>query len=330
MKNIDIKNKLASAKVMQSPLLKLKIKLSKRPLQKDIKKIFLPDVKITKDSFDTYLNKKQYIQSSDAKGALSNFVKWYYERCSEDKDTDAFRKGRQLHSYLLDDKLKKKFKTLKYANNTKEGLIQNIYTITGKLYSESMKMAELRDIFSSINNDFIITESEMATFQFLAMRMKKYAGGFITNLLKNAQVERSIYHSLGDFNVKIRPDAFVLKEHFGHDVIISLKTTSASNINDFKIQANRLHYDVSEAFYQDVLYKATGRHFKTVFIVAQTVEPFGVFVLECSDSFIAEGRDKYKQGMKIISDNIHVMRMRNPLLINYDNVKPYEQQIFTI
>lgn len=132
-----------------------------------------------------------------------------------------------------------------------------------------------------------------------------YGGGIIPALLRGAQAERSFYgtdeHT--GLPVKVRPDAFNIKENIGVDAVISFKTTSAADMGKFVYDSAKFKYELSEGYYQEVMSNITGRQFNTtIMIVLQTVAPYLPAVFFWSPEDLANGKYKARYALDTIKD----------------------------
>jgi len=135
--------------------------------------------------------------------------------------------------------------------------------------------------------------------------LHNYRDGLVTKLLEGALTEVSMYcfEPETGLEVKIRPDFINIEENVGRNIIGSVKTTSTKSFSEFVSQCIELQYEISEAFYQDIASHITGRNFDTtVMVVAQTVEPFHVYVVVWEDSAIEYGRYRYAHNLSIIKE----------------------------
>jgi hypothetical protein len=145
-----------------------------------------------------------------------------------------------------------------------------------------------------------VTEEHFAKIAILKSHLDHYGGGIIKKLVKGSKREISFYyeHENG-LNLKVRPDALQFKENIGVDAIISIKSTASEDLRAFIYQSAKLHYDLTESMYQDVVRKVTGRNFDTtITIMLQTVDPFGIAVLVWSKTDIEVGKYKYESAMQ--------------------------------
>jgi hypothetical protein len=92
--------------------------------------------------------------------------------------------------------------------------------------------------------------------------------------------------------------------------VVSVKTTSAPSIRQFRNQCASLGYDCKEAAYEDIVSHVTGMDFhNTIAVVFQTVAPFHVGVFLWNQNDIETGRykfmDSYNEGKKLIQSGVY-------------------------
>lgn len=141
-----------------------------------------------------------------------------------------------------------------------------------------------------------VSEENMIKIKILKRHYEVYGNGILKRLLLHSKREISIYHTEATtgLNLKVRPDAIQFKENIGVDAIISVKSSGIEDLKAFYNQAAKLHYDLSEGMYQEVVSNATGRDFNTtIMVMLQTVAPFAIAILVWSAEDIEMGKHKY-------------------------------------
>ena len=146
-----------------------------------------------------------------------------------------------------------------------------------------------------------VDEYEMAVIQIIKMEYFNYGGGILPKLFTHAKKENSIYCDDYDgLPLKVRPDAMQFEENIGVNAIISVKSTSAQDLRKFFYDTAKYNYEMSEAMYQEVATKVTGRQFKTTFtLMLQTVEPYGIALLWWTPEDIQLGLNKFRQAHEV-------------------------------
>ena len=143
-----------------------------------------------------------------------------------------------------------------------------------------------------------VSEEHSIKIQIIKKHYDNYGGGVLKRLLKHSKREISFYTKYDGMDLKVRPDALQFEENIGVNAIISIKSTSKEDLRSFYNHAASLNYDLSEAMYQEVVSKVTGRDFNTtIMIVLQTVQPFGIAVLVWSGEDIEVGKYKFKSAL---------------------------------
>ncbi len=146
-----------------------------------------------------------------------------------------------------------------------------------------------------------VNEEHFLKIQILKKQYGNYAGGMFKDLLLHSKREISFYyeHESG-LKMKCRPDAIQFEENIGVNAIISVKSTSCEDLRAFYYNAAKLHYDLTEGMYQEVISSVTGRDFNTtIMIMLQTVPPFGIAVLVWSADDIETGKYKFHTAIDI-------------------------------
>lgn len=141
-----------------------------------------------------------------------------------------------------------------------------------------------------------VTEENFIKIQILKKHYEVYGNGILKRLLLHSKREISVYHTEATtgLNLKVRPDAIQFQENIGVNAIISVKSSGIEDLKAFYHQAAKLHYDLSEGMYQEVVSRATGRDFNTtIMVMLQTVAPFAIAILVWSAEDIEMGKHKY-------------------------------------
>ncbi|MDV4025574.1 hypothetical protein CMT52_14660, partial [Elizabethkingia anophelis] len=148
-----------------------------------------------------------------------------------------------------------------------------------------------------------VSEEHSMKIKILKKYYENYGGGILKDILKHSKREISFYTEEDGIKLKVRPDAIQFEENIGVNAIISIKSTACEDFQAFCYNAAKLHYDLSEGMYQDVVSKVTGRDFNTtIMIMLQTVEPFGVAVMVWSAEDIETGKYKFRTALQIAKE----------------------------
>lgn len=231
---------------------------------------------------------------------------------------DHFELGTFCHSAFLEPKL---FDRVRIEPKASEASLTGLQELI-RWYWEQLGVADecvladlgrdvLKDVLSGLRERFAaegftrIKEEHKVIVDIIRAGFKTYGGGILPKLLKYADAETSFYGtdpSTG-LNVKVRPDAVLLEENVGANVIVSFKTTRHDTIEGFARDAVRLGYDLSEGMYLDVASHITGRTFSgTLMVVLQTVQPWQVFALWWNPEDLVSGKYKYRQAIDIVAE----------------------------
>ena len=231
------------------------------------------------------------------------------------KDESHFTLGTFIHSAFLEPRKFAKVKVLPEANKSSKSGVQTLINFYWELLGRpktllsDANMNDLKDILldleiSAANEGYTFISPDMkAIVDIVRVSYMTYGGGIIPRLVANGRTEVSMYgkdESTG-LKVKIRPDCMLLEEQVGANIIMSVKTTSATSIEGFMRDAAKYRYDLAEGMYLQVASEITGRKFTgTLMLVAQTVIPYQCFLLWLDAEDLAVGKYKYHQAMDIV------------------------------
>ncbi len=279
------------------------------------------------DSFEKYLGHPG-IQSSNFKQALLTPFHYLYSR-EEDKaelrkvmeEKKHFQLGTFIHQCILEPS---KFKRVVIEPKTSMASTEGVNTAIGwwekllleyhedgtELINKSMQLM----IDSGLNLDKIdgkkayleslksktdiqpVSEEHYLKISIVKKHLDNYGNGIVYKILRGSKREISFYYQdENGLQLKVRPDSLQFEENIGVNAIISVKSTACADLRAFISQNAALHYDLSEAMYQDVISKVTGRKFDTtITIMLQTIEPFAIAVLVWNKDDISVGKYKYE------------------------------------
>lgn len=234
------------------------------------------------------------------------------------RNADHFTLGTFCHSAFLEPKLFDKIRVEPKENEASiaglSGLIRWYWEQLGvvdEYVLSDLKRDDLKAILTDLRERFseagfqCVKEDHNVIIDIIRKTYKTYGGGILPRLLKYADAETSFYTTDPEtgLDVKVRPDAVLLEENIGANIVLSLKTTRQPTIEAFARDAVRLGYDLSEGMYLDVVSHTTGRQFTgTLMIVLQTVQPWQVFALWWSPEDLEAGKYKYRQALEIVAE----------------------------
>lgn len=275
--------------------------------------------RMVQDTFEAYLGDGAY-QSSHLKKAMVTPLHFAFSKDDDAvklealKDGDHFELGTFIHQCILEPtRFGRVVVEPKYNLSTKDGVINAIrwwHTQTGNDGAgppeEGLKIDELRQYLKALKgiSDLItVPEDVYLKIQILKKHLDHYADGIVFRLLKHCKREISFYSDIDGIPIKVRPDAIQFEENIGLNAIISIKSTACEDLRSFYSYCASYHYDLTEALYQDVVSKVTGREFRTtIMIMLQTVEPYAIAVLIWNNDDISVGRYKYRHAMESIKE----------------------------
>jgi len=233
------------------------------------------------------------------------------------KDESHFTLGTFIHSAFLEPSKFGKVKVLpENGNRSSKAGIQTLIAFYWELlgiqpdnFVMEKSMPELKEILADLEDaaqnrgfSFISPDMEQVV-RVVRSSYMTYGGGIIPKLVSLGRTEVSMYGKdpVTHQRVKIRPDCVLFEETVGANIILSVKTTSATSIEDFMRAAARYRYDLAEGMYLQVASEITGRKFSgTIMLVAQTCLPYQCFLLWLDAEDLACGKYKYQQAMDIL------------------------------
>lgn len=273
--------------------------------------------RVSNDSMDRYLAAPAN-SSSLLKQAL-NSPRHYYiaaHQPMKPKNASHFELGTFVHSAILEPDKFAKVRVLPAANRaTIDGLCELIefYRQTIGAADEydisTMKMQALRTVLRDLElraadmGYTFIDADDRAVVDVIRSAYMTYGDGILPRLMRYAKTETSMYgrDAVTRMKVKIRPDGMILSENLGMNLIVSVKTTSATSIEAFLRDCAKYRYELAEGMYLDVASQITGRPFSgTLMIMAQTVIPYQVAVLYWDAEDLEIGKYKYRQALDIV------------------------------
>lgn len=273
--------------------------------------------RVTHDSMDRYLAAKGN-SSSLLKEAL-NSPRHYYIKSRQvlpARRAHHFELGTFIHSAILEPDMFAKVRVLPDANRfTREGLydLVRFYGDTLGLpwgYDlDAMKIQGLRGVLRDLESRAadmgytFIGEEDRAIIDVIRASYMTYGDGILPRLMRHAKVETSMYgrDAATRLPVKIRPDGIILSESLGVNLIVSVKTTSATSVETFLRDCAKYRYELAEGMYLDVASEITGRPFSgTLMIMAQTVMPYQVAAIYWDAEDLQIGKYKYRQALDIV------------------------------
>jgi hypothetical protein len=295
--------------------------------------------KAIQDEMETYLEAGDtFYSSSDFKEAVKSPLHLHFSRISGWKEAlnsflkkkDHFELGTLIHECILEPE---KFDKVIALPNFKmsetagvEGLIQwykdkakgvsedrfiELYakvqnTLAGGSVDTSKlpgKKAEAA-LWEKYSELYTVSEDSATIAKIVREAVEEYAGGIIPRLLKGSRREMSMYDDKNfSLPIKIRPDALLFEENIGVNAVLSVKTTAMANPRAFFAQYAKLEYTVSDAMYEEVASKVTGRKFNcTIVLMIQTSAPFGVGLFAVKQNDIQMAKVKFRAALETATE----------------------------
>lgn len=268
---------------------------------------------VMQDPMECYLS-HPFVSSSQLKAALNSPRHFLASRKpKEEKQARHFELGTFIHEAILEPaRFDKVVVEPKAGRNTIQGMAELVKFYAEITSQESIvignKMDAMRKQVEELAAEAtaqgfeVVSAADMAVIEQIRESIAEYGGGIIPRIMRHAQTETSMYYNdreLG-LGVRIRPDGILLDENLGANVVVSVKTTSAQNLNLFMRDCVKHRYALAEGMYLDVATKATGRKFSgTLMIMAQTVEPYNVAAIYWSIDDLNAGLADYYRAIPI-------------------------------
>lgn len=271
---------------------------------------------VIQDPMECYLS-HPFVSSSQLKAALNSPRHFLASRKpKEEKQARHFELGTFVHEAILEparfDKVVVEPKAVRSSIQGLTELVKFYAEITSTPTQEGIvvgnKMEALKKQLEALTAEAkaqgieAVSAADMTGIEQIRESIAEYGGGIIPRIMRHAQTETSMYYNdreLG-LGVRIRPDGILLDENLGTNVVVSVKTTSAQNLNLFMRDCAKHRYALAEGMYLDVATKATGRKFSgTLMIMAQTVEPYNVAAIYWSIDDLNAGLADYYRAIPI-------------------------------
>jgi len=268
---------------------------------------------VKRDKMSSYLASK-HLPSSGLKEVLKNPANFFFYLNDRSrlfqKDKKHFELGTFIHMAFLEPKLFKKVKVEPKASlASKEGckrlceFYQKLNRDKRVFNFDSMKLTEMKDYIQEQKDNckfMMIQEDHKIIIDIVERNYRTYGRGIIPKIMKGAMVETSFYgvDEETGIRVKVRPDAFNIKENIGVNAIISVKSTASPTAEKFMSDTARFSYELSEGMYQEVISNVTKQKFNaTIMIMVQTVAPYQPAVFWWSPEDLQNGKHKYRYAL---------------------------------
>ena len=207
--------------------------------------------------------------------------KYQLEHPKEDTSSLAF--GRAAHKYILekDDFFNEFAVAPECDRRTKEGK---------EIYAEFVASSEGKDVISAADFEQIC---EMAQ----AIDDDPFAREFFN---ADAIYEKSYFwtdSATGEV-CKVRPDC--ITEFEGKKYIVDYKTTDSCADGHFERSVKKYGYKFQAGMYREGVFQNELEDFGFVFVAQEKTAPYAVRVYFCSEAFIQEGYDQFREAIGIL------------------------------
>jgi exodeoxyribonuclease VIII len=245
----------------------------------------MQEIEYTKDSFSTYLGKKDFISASDAKNFARSPMYYYYKKYGKvAKKTTSTKKevvgrhfvlGSALHECILEPH--------EFFKNYVVAPEMNRRTKDGK--------AEFAEFNSKNKDKSIILDSEMDSL--VKMCESALKNKTLIDLMQNSAREVSIYtiDEPTGLKIKLRPDVMCDDE----TTIIDIKTAKDGSPKGFKRDAITYGYPITDAFY---------KHFANredyIFCAVEKTEPHQISLYRIDDAMCEIGKRTFRMALDLL------------------------------
>lgn len=295
--------------------------------------------KVVQDSMDTYLSQKGYYSSSALKEVMKSpfHLKYYLDEGMKEeidrfkKESPSFELGTFIHEAILEptkfnrmiaapshakNKLDEMDKGIQWWQDTilnEEGketldnleLKLNLALEKGKV--DESKLTGKKFIYSFYERNTglsVIPEEYFAICKIIKSWYFNYGNGVIPRLLKHSKREVSVYDDQNFMiPLRIRPDAMLFEENVGRNVILSVKSTRSPYPRKFFMDYASFEYPLSDAMYNEVASKVTGRNFDTTLcVMVQNTAPYGVGLFMIKQEDLETAKYKFHHAMSTVKE----------------------------
>ena len=202
-----------------------------------------------------------------------------YAKENPEEPTASMTFGSACHKYILqqDEFLDEYAVAPQVDRRTKEGKAT---------WSQFVSEAGDREVISSDDYDTIVDMAE-------AIRSNKAAADLL--YADGAKYEQSFFwtDSLTGEAVKCRPDAMV--EIDWKKYILDYKTTDSCADGQFERSVRKYGYKLQAGMYREGVFQNTLDDYGFIFIAQEKKAPYAVRIYVCTDEFINEGYDQYRE-----------------------------------
>lgn len=234
-------------------------------------------VEYVNDTFDEYLNKSDFVSTSDLKLFLKSPRLYFYEKNRTDLKNQQrhFAIGSALQEFIMEQ----------------EKFYQN-FVVSPKFDRRTKDGKQKYDSFQlEAKGKTIINEHEMTMI--IQMSIKAKQNRSLIKLLEDSQYEISCYtlDKKTGLNVKLRPDILPTTEN----TILGLKSCFNCSRSAFMQDAISFEYSLSSAYYLDFLDRKN-----YIFVALEQNPPYQASLYSLNDKMIESGRQQYRMGLDLL------------------------------
>lgn len=216
------------------------------------------------------------ISRSDLFEMRKSPLHFQYQMTHPKEDTPALLFGRALHKMILEPgDFESEFAVCPTVNRrTKAGQEQ---------YAAFMAENEGKDIVSQDDYEIMCEMAEVINKHQLAKK------------LLTGEHEQSFFWTDPDTGerCKCRPDC--MTEYEGQLYLVDYKTTDSCAGMDFERSVRKYGYDFQSGMYTEGVFANTFQRYGFKFVAQEKKPPYAVRVYDCSEEFIQQGYDKFRE-----------------------------------
>ena len=206
-----------------------------------------------------------------------------FEQTHPKEDTSALLFGRATHKMILEPET--------FSDEFVEGISVDRRTKEGK--------AAWADFVSRVGDRDVITPEDM---EILREMKKAIDADPIASMFLKGEHEQSFFWtdaSTGE-KCKVRPDC--ITEVDGKTYLVDYKTTDSCANGAFERSVRKYGYKFQSGMYREGYFQCTFKDAGFVFVAQEKSAPYAVRVYMCSEEFINEGYNQFREAIGIYHD----------------------------
>ena len=203
-------------------------------------------------------------------------------RYRKQRTTDAMRIGTAVHSYILepDRELPIVGPDIPRRSTKDRKAWADFFELNGATIDTSKSATGWFEQFENQTGKIVVTQPEYEMID--SMCESVHCHERASQLLKHGDAELSFFADIDGVEVKCRPD-------YKSDVLVDVKTCADASARGFAKTCANYKYQLQQAVYQEVVYRATGERLDFVFIAVEKEYPYLVAVYELDEEAVFNG-----------------------------------------